>query len=48
MVNFGWDKLKRFLKQNNIWTGTQTFSSIAVTGGTIAGTTISGDIKLVS
>ena len=40
MVNFGWDKLKRFLKQNNIWTGTQTFSSIAVTGGTIAGTTI--------
>ena len=40
MVKFSWDKLKRFLAQANTWTGTQTFSSIAVTGGTIAGTTI--------
>ena len=40
MVKFGWDKLKRFLAQANTWSGTQTFSSINVTGGTIAGATI--------
>ena len=40
MVKFGWDKLKRFLAQANTWTGTQTFSNINVTGGTITGTTI--------
>ena len=40
MVKFGWDKLKRFLAQANSWTGTQTFSSIAVTGGTISGAVI--------
>ena len=40
MVKFGWDKLKRFLAQANSWTGQQTFSNIAVTGGTITGTTI--------
>lgn len=39
MVKFGWDKLKRFLAQNNSWTGQQTFSNINVTGGTIAGVT---------
>ena len=40
MVKFGWDKLKRFLAQANTWTGKQTFSNIAVTGGTISGATI--------
>ncbi|MFA5150700.1 MAG: hypothetical protein WC433_07340 [Candidatus Omnitrophota bacterium] len=40
MVKFGWDKLKRFLAQANTWSGQQTFSSINVTGGTIAGATI--------
>ncbi len=39
MVKFGWDKLKRFLAQANSWTGQQTFSNIAVTGGTISGVT---------
>ena len=37
MVKFGWDKLKRLLAQANTWTGQQTFSNIAVTGGTIGG-----------
>jgi hypothetical protein len=37
MVKFGWDKLKRLLAQDNTWTGTQTFSDIAITGGIING-----------
>jgi len=40
MVKFSWDKLKRFLAQANTWTGQQTFSNIAVTGGTISGVTM--------
>jgi hypothetical protein len=39
MVKFGWDKLKRFLAQANTWSGTQTFSNINVTGGTVTGIT---------
>jgi hypothetical protein len=44
MVKFGWDKLKRFLAQANTWTGQQTFSNIAVTGGTIGGATITENL----
>jgi hypothetical protein len=35
----GWDEIRRFLAKANIWTGKQTFSDIAVTGGTISGVT---------
>jgi len=35
MVKFGWDKLKRFLAQANIWTGKQTFLNVETTGGAI-------------
>ena len=44
MVKFGWDKLKRFLAQANTWTGQQTFSNIAITGGTIGGATITENL----
>jgi len=44
MVKFSWDKLKRFLAQANTWTGQQTFSNIAVTGGTIGGATITENL----
>jgi hypothetical protein len=36
----GWDEIRHFLARANIWTGKQTFSNIAVTGGTISGATI--------
>ena len=35
----GWDEIRRFLAKANTWTGKQTFSDIAVTGGTISGVT---------
>ena len=34
-----WDEIRHFLAQANSWTGQQTFSNIAVTGGTISGVT---------
>lgn len=35
----GWDEIRRFLAKANTWTGKQTFSDIAVTGGTFSGVT---------
>ena len=37
---FGWDDLEQFLKKPHRWTGTQTFDTVDINGGSIDGTAI--------